>query len=520
MITDLAQLLRNHGPGLTGDILPLLESAGLTRDTARQRLSRRSKSVQTLSGLSFPKNARFYYHVDHFGRDLYWRALHRAVTEGSPAYGPALAAMAANGGVMPAAFFPIASGAPVKQKGHTGSDAVLSRLESAGLLQQRILGDMPVVVLRDGLYDVDEAGLPARLTVLRVLLDAVADWARKLGMVSYNKVSIRHRDEPLPLFGTHAFDLIGPSYLAPMIRYKDSKPKPGAVVCDAYIGDLDLLAANGFIRKCTTSRALRRLPPFLPVLIADGFTPDAFNALRAQGIIATKPSALFGRDVARGLAGLLETLRHASAIAVSNPGVIETLFSQLGHIEGAASNLRGALFELIVGHVVHREGAQSIDVGRRVRLTEKESVEIDVFSYAASEVRVIECKGYAPTHRVDAEEVGAWIRDKAPRIHKHFRVQDNYQHRTFRFEFWTSGDFTPEARVLAAEVAASTRKYDVQLVGGQEVRARIGKVNASGLGKVFDEHYAKHPLAKAERKFGRADVFEQHFTHADFHDDI
>ena len=509
MIVSVAQLLLDHGPGLTGDLLPYLEKTGLSRDAARQRLSRRSGPVRTLSGLSFPKNARFFYHEDQFGREPYWRALHRALTEGSPAYGPALAGMVAHGGVVPKSLFPIVSGAPIKQKGQTGSDAVLARLEAAGVLHQYALGDMPVVGLRGPFYDVDHDGLPARMTVQTVLLDAVADWSRKLGLVSYNKVQVRHRNDPLPLFGTHAFDLTGPSYLAPMVRYKGGKPTPGAVVCDAYIGEMDLPAVRGFLRKCTTSRNLRRLPPFLPILIADGFTPDAFNAVRAQGIIATKPSALFGRDVARGLAGLLETLRHASAIAVANPDVIETLFKQLGHIEGAAGNLRGALFELIVGHVVHREGSSSIDIGRRVGLSATDSVEIDIFSYSPNEVRVIECKGYAPTHRVDAEEVSAWIRDKAPRIHKHFRVQDNYQNRPFRFEFWTSGTFTNEAHQLAADVGKSTTKYEVELVAGQDVRARIGKVNAAGLGKVFDEHYAKHPITKAERKFGQTDAFDQ-----------
>lgn len=148
----------------------------------------------------------------------------------------------------------------------------------------------------------------------------------------------------------------------------------------------------------------------MPVIVADGFELAAFNELRSHGIIATKPSALFGREVARGLAGLLETLRNASAIAAANPEVIETLFGQLGKIEGAAQNLRGALFELIVGHIVTLEGAVSIDIGRQAYISQETSFEIDVFSYAAQEVRLIECKGYAPTHRVDADEVEKWIR--------------------------------------------------------------------------------------------------------------
>lgn len=40
-----------------------------------------------------------------------------------------------------------------------------------------------------------------------------------------------------------------------------------------------------------------------------------------------------------------------------------------------------------------------------------------------------------------------------------------------------------------------------------DVRSLITKVNAKGLGKVFDEHYAKHPITKAERKFEALEDF-------------
>ncbi|WP_342075008.1 hypothetical protein [Yoonia sp. SS1-5] len=367
------------------------------------------------------------------------------------------------------------------------------------------MSDQVVCFTHHSSFHVDFDGYAAQLTVQQVLLEAIADWARKLGMVSYNKVEIRERGVPLPQFGTHAFDLVAPSYLTPMVRYKDGKPAPGFLVVDAYVGEIDAAAAQAFLRKCESSRAMRRLPSFLPVIIADGFHHDAFLALRANGIIATKPSALFGRDVARGLAGLLETLRHASAIAAKNPEVIEQLFGQLGHIEGAAGNLRGALFELIVGHIATLQGGGSIDIGKKVQLGPSDSYEIDVFCVSAENVRLIECKGYAPTHRVDADEVEAWIRTKAHRLHKHFRAQETLQSRAFSFEFWTSGSFTEDALKLAETISNETERYCVDLKTGPDVRSLITKVNAKGLGKVFDEHYAKHPITKAQRKYEQQD---------------
>lgn len=508
MTTNISTYLLKNGPKLTSDILRHLEASGLSPETARQRLRRRPKSVKTLSGLSFPKNARFYFHEAHFGSHRYWDGLYQALTEGSPAYGPAIAGMIAKGGIVPKDFFPIISGAPLKQKKKTGSDAVLSRLSAIGFLTEYPLGETSVVAFHHNTsFMVDDDGYAAQLTVQRILLDAVADWARKLNMASYNKVDIRERGKPLPQFGTHAFDLVAPSYLTPMVRYADGKPQPGFLVADVFLGELDLPAVQGFLRKCESSRAMKKLPPFLPVIIADGFQQDAFNALRANGIIPAKPSALFGRDVARGLAGLLETLRHASAIAAKNPEVIETLFGQLGTIEGAANNLRGALFELIVGHIATLQGGGSIDVGKKLNFGQNERYEIDVFCVSAQSVRLIECKGYAPTHLVDVDELEAWIRTKARRLHKHFRAQDTLQNRDFIFEFWTSGGFTDDALQLAEDVSNETKRYSVKLMTGPDVRTLITKVNAKGLGKVFDEHYAKHPLSKLERKYGVPDDF-------------
>lgn len=80
------------------------------------------------------------------------------------------------------------------------------------------------------------------------------------------------------------------------------------------------------------------------------------------------PYLLFGREVAIGLAMLLTTLGKAAVIAVAKPEVITELFDRLGQIEGAAGNLRGALFEMIVAHAVQREGGGSIDIGFRVTI--------------------------------------------------------------------------------------------------------------------------------------------------------
>ena len=81
------------------------------------------------------------------------------------------------------------------------------------------------------------------------------------------------------------------------------------------------------------------------------------------------------------------------------------------------------------------------------------------------------------------------------------------QNREFRFEFWTSGGFTEDALQLAEAVSNETSRYTVKLMTGPEIRTLITKVNAKGLGKVFDEHYTKHPVSKLVRQYEAPDDF-------------
>ncbi|WP_342075007.1 hypothetical protein [Yoonia sp. SS1-5] len=53
--------------------------------------------------------------------------------------------MIAKGGIVPKEFFPIISGASIKQKKKTGSDAVLARLKGIGFVDELDLGGSPAI---------------------------------------------------------------------------------------------------------------------------------------------------------------------------------------------------------------------------------------------------------------------------------------------------------------------------------------------------------------------------------------
>ena len=227
---------------------------------------------------------------------------------------------------------------------------------------------------------------------------------------------MRIRDEhPDPRFSTFRFDLTGPSYLQPMVRFGASKPDPGFVVVDVLLGEeLDDTMVSPFLRKCTMLSALKKVRPFLPMLVADSFTPDALRLCRSKGVIATRPETVFGQDVAKALEDLLQTLTHAASATISQ---IESLFKRLSSIEGAAGNLRGALFELIVGYCVKELECGSVDLGLIVvDIKNGKRAEIDVRLTKQRLIKVYECKGYQPESVVPHTEIEKWLTERVPII--------------------------------------------------------------------------------------------------------
>lgn len=166
--------------------------------------------------------------------------------------------------------FSIICGSPVRQAGQISSENVLKRLEAVKLVRRAELDGLGAFVMLGGngfIGGVDVDGLRARLITENILLLAVRDWARKLGMASYDRIEVRGIDATLTRYGTFNWDLCSPSYHAPMVRYdKTGKPKPGFVVCDTVSGKtIDERAIAAFIRKCKLSASLCNLPPVMPI---------------------------------------------------------------------------------------------------------------------------------------------------------------------------------------------------------------------------------------------------------------
>lgn len=337
----------------------------------------------------------------------------------------------------------------------------------------------------------------------QIVLDALREWVRKLGFGSFDKVAVRGLEHQ-PQFGQFNWDLTAPTYLFPFVRHGEGiRSSPGFFVADVLLGRaLTQEQVRYFVNKATIMRRQRKTRPFLGLLLADHYAPEAFKLGRTEGLIFTTPDVLFGTGISAALRELIQTLRNAAAVAVKNPDVVHDLFAKLGRLEGAALNLRGPLFEMILAYCFRREG--SVDIGVSVRDPDTgEPAEIDVLVKASTVVRVCECKGYS-RNMVDIDEIKDWLDVRVPRIRRYLRNNDYFKKFPLQFEFWISGEFTAAALGYLRTRKREAVKYQIDWKDGEALRRYVDQLDEPYVLRVLDEHYFRHPLLRLIAPSSRA----------------
>lgn len=488
---SIEALLEKFGPMLSSKLAKRL--GNIEPAAARKRIQR--SSVHR-AAVSFPHNDRFLYLQSQFGTEKYFERLAAAMAESRSIFGVALSSIAARGGIVPFSHFATVSGSPERLKKHLSTESVLVALEKLQVLRRLPSGAGDLLVLRGHSIASVMSRLRARMVVEEILIGHLAEWLRKTGLGSWGQVATRGGKKP-PKFGQFYWDITVPSYIGPFKGFVGNKVKPGFIVADVILGStIDQLQAEYFIRKCNISRQQKGLRPFLAILLATGFSKEAFNLGRKHGLLFVTPQTLFGQDVARVLSELLSTLTNAAAAAAKRPELVEELFKKLSAIEGAAGNLRGPLFELIVGHCVHAHEAGSIDIGRLATDSKTgDMAEIDVLLVKGQiEVRAYECRGKLSNNTINEAEAKKWLEEKVPIIRSWLLAR--FPNSAQTFELWTTGKFSAGAAAYLVERAKKTNKYRIAWKDGTGVLAYVAKTKATSLMRTLKEHYFRHPLAK------------------------
>ena len=510
------EVLKEIGPCVSGQLIDeLVERHGLSNAAARQRLSR-NKSIKRLAYLPFPKKARFLYFSGDYGAPKFWSALTSALLEQTVAHGGALAALLARKELMPVSHFSIACGSPVAQKGHLSPATVLNILQKAELVQLvQVPGIGSCVQLsqQEAPEPHEISQLRARLKTEEILLLAIKDWVRKLGLVSYDKVKLRNDEAGAeqPKVGTFHWDLSAPSYLAPMVNWSGEALRPGFLVCDVLLGrQIYPRDLKPFINKCKTLRSLKGINRCLQIFVAEDYHVEARRLAKEAGIVPATPESLFGEEVAKSLKQLTSVLQDAF-VGSSNVEQIGEIFSRLSRIEGAATNLRGALFEYLAAEILRGTGKSSyIKMNEIFEDGKGGKAEVDVLSVLNNQLtRFIECKGYKPGGMIPDDEVKKWL-TKIPIVRGAALNNSLWRGHRLAFEFWTTGTLSDESHeMIKTAQRVSPNKYTVTVVETQELSSMAASCNDKQLMGNLNQHFFEHPLETVDRHMERRRLKQQ-----------
>lgn len=493
----VTEYLKMNGPSLSSEItLHLVEKTHMLPAAARKRVSRAAGEVKRLSGIVFPHKARFLYLQQQFGSPEYWAHLEGALIATKSAYGYAIAALRQRGGIVPASQFAILCGAPLRQQRQLSPDTIFTRLSNAKLLNKVMvpgIGDCIVFTQREEHYDAGADLMRARLLTEDILLTAVKDWLRKLGIASFGQVALRG-NEALPRVGTFAWDLSAPCYLGHMVRKgADGNVKPGFVACDVYLGeDMSEAGVAPFIRKCLMLRSMSKIGPCIQILVANRFQSDAFKLLKSNGIIPATPKSLFGEEVADALTQLTSVL-HRAAHSIIDPEQFDELFSKLSKIEGAANQLRGTLFEYLAAEIARKTLAPEISLNRVFKALGKEA-EADVVALRPHQaITIIECKGYSPRATIPDTLFKRWLEHNVPTCYAAVKEHPDWKNLPVSFEFWTTAPLTEGSMALfiKAKAAIKPTRYTIELKLGPDLQQVIKGTKDPSLITAFDKHFVK-----------------------------
>lgn len=505
--TNIESLLASNGPCLSSSLRRALAKNGISDAAARQRISRAKGRIRRLKAIPFQGREQFLYLPEQLGSVEYSRALIDALRQSNTPHGLAIDSLIANGGAVHRPRWDVISGSPARLRRRISSVHVLDALVAAGLADLRghpMCGDFVALSEKCELAVLTPHELMARGQTVSILLAAIRSWVTKMGLGSWNSVQVRNQAEA-PQFGPFRWDVTGPSYVIPLAKRAKNSIQPGFVAVDvSFPARVTRRAAESFLQKCAITRAFPKIPPFMAMLVADGFDGDAFPLRSSQGALFVTPDTLFGEGVSEGLRMLVGTLSNAAAAAIKNPDQIQTLFERLSAIEGAAGNLRGPLFELIVMRVVHLDGG-SVDHQILVHDPEDASrvAEIDVFRVKGKEVvSAYECRGLGPGASVPLADIKHWLEDRVPLIRKHLISQARFQSVPLVFEFWTTGSIDKDAVNYLSDRKArlNPAKYQISWLDGASVLERVKQKREKSLIKVLNEHYFRHPIAQAVKQ--------------------
>ena len=316
------------------------------------------------------------------------------------------------------------------------------------------------------------------------ILGQFTDWAKMIGLVSFDKVALFSE------YGKFQWAFTGPSYVTTLTQYKKDGLNPAFVLADILVGaqvkDDDILF---FLEKIKIVKAVNSKAKILPFLILDNISTTALATLKEHGVVVGFVNKLFGNGYSELIKTLINTVANAGAILKKNPSEFLSLMEKISVlVDGKTNNLRGDVFELAVGYY-HSRHCKNLDVSKDIYL-DGQHKELDVFAVYTDQVKVCECRGYK--RQLTLDEVDAWVK-KIVVVRNWIEEQEAYTGKRHVFELWSTGGFTAEARAKL-EIVTKAKRYDILYFDEAAILKKAKEIPGSKFVKILQQYFVKEPV--------------------------
>ncbi len=494
---DIIKILKKHGGMLTSDLSNELIKKGVSKDAARQKISRalsNNGDIDRLTNIKFPHRARFIYLKSEGLSERFYHNLYAAFNNTNSAYSHIINLLKLHYGVLNESKYKVYSSAPEISRKHINFTTILNNLLNLKLCEYRNINNVRYIYLNG--FEYNEKRAIAIEKVEFLLVDMLKEWLKRTNFASFNAINTQSN------YGYYFWDISSPSYIFPFLKEgksQNEKIMHGFIVADVVYNTIDETTIKYFINKLDIIRSNKNNRPVIPILMAKGYTQEAFSVGKSKGIIIITPEILFGKDIADMFETLLFKLTNIAAAAIKDIEEFLKLYDQLGKIQGSAAHLYGDLFEFLIG-VIYRESlpTSSLEIGKFISIDNGNRKEIDVYVKTTNKkIYFIECKGYSQKTNVSEKEAKYWI-EKVPLLRKWGNENiENFDKLEQHYEFITTSHFDETAKQVFDEFNFKTKKYQVTYFEGEQLLKFLEQINIESKNKIkktLQEHYFRMPI--------------------------
>jgi hypothetical protein len=463
---------------MSGELGAILVSQyGLIANTASKTIIR-DKSIKRITGF-YKSGQHFCFLEEHKDNVDFFDLFQESLFNNGKKYWYVLNALKMCGGIISQRYLECYTNYPIiPLRSHIPFNLILQRFVAQGILLFN--EDRYLLSPKYEKSFTNYVHYSAIECIKDTILDNFKSYSKNIGLISYKS------GEFFAEHGKFRFAFKGVSYVSGLMQGN----KNGFVVADILIGHpIYENDVKFFINKLETIGKFEKSSKLMPFLIVDSLDKNALKLLKSKGVVIGFIDELFGEKYAKTLIELVSILNNAGASLKNNPEKYLDLINQLKkYNEGLANNIKGTLFEFVVGHI-HSTKCQSLDLGREIIDKNGKKHDMDVVALYSDKIVISECKAYKSMMNID--EIEKWAGEKIPAFYEWIKRIEVYKEKDIFFEYWSTGGFTDDALERLNYLKNTSKRYKVEYFVGNDVKEKAIEMKNKKLKEVVNDFFLK-----------------------------